>query len=322
MKTNATIVVPTFNGEEFLGEVIEAVFNQKTAKTYELLIIDSGSSDGTLDIIAKYPKIRLHQIPNKEFGHGRTRNLAVEMADSEFVVFLTQDATPSHERWLDYLLEPFTINSKVGCVLGKQIPRAHCFVTLKREVAQVFKSFGDDGSISLQRKDDLTTQLGITNNFLSDTNSAVRKSIATKVPFQDVNYAEDQALGIDMLDRGYFKAYAPLGSVFHSHDYPLSKYFKRKFDEYMGLKESTGYVAQANRKELILGSLKSTMLDYAFLFRDREFTLAEKIHDFFLAPFYNFATRRAIRVAAKTQAGGKKHDKLSLESKTRKQVQR
>ena len=105
MKTDATIVIPTFNGEEFLIEVIEAIFNQKTTKTYELLIIDSGSTDRTLEIIAKYPKIRLHQIPNKEFGHGRTRNLAVEMANSEFVVFLTQDATPSHDQWLDYLLE-------------------------------------------------------------------------------------------------------------------------------------------------------------------------------------------------------------------------
>lgn len=322
MKRDVTIVVPTFNGEEFLDDLIKAVLSQKTQKNFELLIIDSGSNDRTLEIIAEYPKIRLHQIPNKEFGHGRTRNLAVEMADSEFVVFLTQDATPSHDQWLDYLLEPFTINEKVGCVVGKQIPRAHCFVTLKREIVQVFKSFGDDGSISLQRKDDLTTQLGITNNFLSDVNSAVRKSIATKIPFQDVNYAEDQVLGIDMLEQGYIKAYSPLGSVYHSHDYPLRKYFKRKFDEYTGLRESTGYVVQADLKELVVGSLRASIQDYLFLFRDPEYSLLEKIHDFCLTPFYNLANRLAIRMASSKNITEEKRNKMSLENKHRKTAKR
>lgn len=321
MSLDVTIAIPTFNGEEFLDEVVQAVFNQETDKSFELLIIDSGSSDRTLEIIKKYPRVRLHQIPNEEFGHGRTRNLAVKIAEGEVVVFLTQDAVPSSDKWLDYLLEPFSLNDKIGCVFGKQIPRSHCFVTLKREVVTVFKSFGDDGSISLQRKSELTTTLGNTNNFLSDVNSAVRRDIVSKIPFQDVEYAEDQAMGIDMLERGYIKAYAPLGSVYHSHDFPLSKYFKRKFDEYIGLRESTGYIGRVSIKELTLGSLKATLQDYAFLIRDKEFSLIEKVHDFFLAPLYNLANRLAIRTASKTQVGGKKHSQLSLEGKARKSAE-
>jgi len=322
MKTNATIVIPTFNGEEFLDDLIKAVFSQNTDKSYELLIIDSGSNDKTLEIIAGYPKVWLHKIPNKEFGHGRTRNLAVEMADSEYVVFLTQDAVPSHDKWLDYLLEPFAFSDKVSCVFGKQIPRAHCFVTLKREVTQVFKSFGDDGSVSLHRKTKLTSSLGTTNNFLSDVNSAVRKNIAEKIPFRDVNYAEDQALGIDMLEAGYIKAYTPLGSVYHSHDYPLGKYFKRKFDEYIGLRESTGHIAHASLKELTMGSLKATLQDYLYMYRDKELGFLEKLHDFCLAPFYNVATRLAIRTASKSKIGSKKYKKLSLEHKARQNTTR
>lgn len=318
-RSDVTIAILTFNGEEFLDDLLKAIFSQKTKLSYTVLIIDSGSSDRTLEVIAQYPKVVLHGISNKEFGHGKTRQLAATMANSEFVVYLTQDAVPSHDRWLEYMIEPFQLDPKVGCVFGKQIPRAHCFVTLKREVAQVFSSFGDDGSISLQRKTDLTKDLGITNNFLSDVNSAIRKSIAENVPFRDVNYAEDQALAIDMLDKGFHKAYAPLGSVYHSHDYPLRKYFKRKFDEYVGLRKSTGYVAQASVKDLMIGSAKETIKDYLFLIRDREFSSAEKIHDFVLAPWYNVATKRAIRLAARSldEEAVKKH---SLEVAARKKA--
>lgn len=315
---DATIVIPTYNGAEFMREVLDAILGQHSKYSFEVLVIDSGSSDETVEIVRSYPEVRLHQIPNSEFGHGKTRNLGVELAKGAYVIFLTQDATPSHDQWLDYMIEPFLISEKVGCVFGRQIPRAHCFLTLKREVDMVFKSFGDDGSIMLQRKTPLTDQLGITNNFLSDVNSAVRKSAWKKVPFRDVNYSEDQALGIDMLEAGYFKAYAPLGSVNHSHDYPLKKYFRRKFDEYVGLRKSTGYVAQAGIKELVWGSFRSTLGDYAYLVRDHQFTPAEKIHDFVLAPFYNVATRLAIRRAARSHSE-EEIRKHSLEAAARKQ---
>jgi rhamnosyltransferase len=318
-KFDVTISIPSFNGEEFIRQVLEAIFAQKTELDYEVLVIDSGSNERTLEIIRGFPKVRLHQIPNKEFGHGRTRNLAASMADSEFVVYLTDDSVPSHDKWLDYMIEPFSIDKNIGCVFGKQIPRPHCFVTLKREVTQVFKSFGDDGSISLQRKTELTEQLGITNNFMSDVNSAIRKSIWEKVNFQDVNYAEDQLMGIDMLNAGYIKAYSPLGSVYHSHDYPLTKYFKRKFDEYVGLRKTTGFVAQANLKELVIGSAKATIQDYIFILRDKEFNFAEKLHDFCLAPAYNVILRLAIRKAARslTEEAIQKH---SLEYQARKKA--
>lgn len=317
MKHDVTIAILTLNGQEFLDAQLKAIFSQKTDKNFEVIVIDSGSTDNTLNIISKYPKVHLRQIPNSEFGHGKTRNMAMELAKGDFVVFLTQDAVPSHVEWLDCLTEPFYISDKVGCVFGKQIPRAHCFVTTKREVESVFKSFGDDGSISLQRSNHLTDKLGVTNNFFSDVNSAVRRSLHKEIPFKDTNYAEDQALGIDMLASGYIKAFAPLGSVFHSHDYSLRKYYRRKFDEYVGLRKTTGYVARASAKELILGTIKSTLKDYAYIVRDKQYTLAEKLHDFILSPFYNLGLRLAIRRAAKSLTDSQIH-KHSLEYSDRK----
>jgi len=317
MKYDATVALLTFNGELYLEDLLKAVFRQRTEKKYEVLVIDSGSTDRTLEIVAKFPDIRLHQIPNTEFGHGRTRNLAVELAKGDFVLFLTQDAVPSYERWLDSMLEPFFISDKVSIVFGKQIPRPDCFATLKREVATVFRSLGSDDSVVLHRQTKLTDRLGLTNTFFSDANSAVRKSAMKEVPFRDLNYAEDQALGIDMLATGYVKAYAPLGSVIHSHNYPLRQYFKRKFDESVGLRESTGQKPMAGRKELFGGSMRATWSDYKFIVRDKDYGFGRKLHDLALAPFYNVALRLAIRAAANEKKAAKKREKYSLEAAAR-----
>jgi rhamnosyltransferase len=320
-KINASIVILTFNGEEFLNDLLHMATSQISSREYEVIVIDSGSKDGTIDIVKKYPDVELIQISNKEFGHGKTRNKACELAKGDYVLFLTQDAVPAHTGWLEYMLEPFGINDDIVCVFGKQIPRPDCFATLKREVASVFKSFGDDGSISLQRKTALTEQFGITNNFLSDANSAVRKSYILSSPFRDVNYAEDQALGIDSLAKGKTKAYAPLGSVYHSHNYPLNSYFKRKFDECVGLREAIGYVPMLSKKRFVSTLVLDTMKDYAFIFKDGHYGMATKLKSYVLCPFYNLQRNRAIVIASRPDYAEQK-DRLSLEASARKNARK
>lgn len=317
-KIDVTVAIPVLNGEEFLDDLLRAVNTQRTKYTYEILVIDSGSTDRSLEIIDKHKHVRLHKIPNTEFGHGKTRNLAVRLAEGDYVLFLTQDAVPAHDRWLDYMVEPFTLSDKVICVLGKQIPRADCFATLKREIFDVFRSFGGDDAVVLHRKTEVHKGMVIANTFLSDANSAVRKSVVAKeVPFRDVNYAEDQCMGIDTLNAGLVKAYAPLGGVFHSHNYRLGKYYRRKFDEAVGLRENTGLTLMAGRKELVIGSMKATLHDWRFIMRDKDYSFFRKIHDMFWSPFYNVANRRAIRLAANKKVSAQKREKLSLENKHR-----
>lgn len=317
MKDKVTVAIPTFNAEEFLKAVLDAIAAQKTKRKVEILVIDSGSTDRTLEILKDYPKVRLHQIPNSEFGHGKTRNLAGELATGEYILYLTQDAVPANQHWLEAMVEPFELSDKVGCVVGKQVPLADCPVTIKREVYTVFRGLGPEDSISLQRKNDQTEKLGLVNTFMSNTNSAVRKNLLSKIPFRDVNYAEDQGLGIDMLEAGYYKAYSPLGSVYHSHNYGVREYFRRKFDEYVGLRMTTGYKATAGYKELFIGSIKSTVRDWMFLFRDKEYSAGQKFRDFFKAPFYNLGLRLAIRAANSPTISNRLHGRFSLEARAR-----
>lgn len=315
----ATICIPTFNAEEFLEDLLKSVFEQEVNFRYEVLVIDSGSKDSTLKIINQFPEVRLHPIKNSEFGHGKTRNLGARLAKGEFIVYLTQDAVPAHKYWLEYMIEPFYLNKKVFSVLGKQIPRPDCIVAVKREVTAVFRDLGPDHSLMVHRAKHLSDNSTFPHplTFLSNANSAVRRSyLLNKIKFRNVNYSEDQALGIDTLSAGYLKVYTPFGSVMHSHDYKLKKYFHRKFDEFIGIQEGTG-ITQGKKSSLsyLKEFFISTFQDYIFIFKDREYSLKRKIYNLFWSPIYNIAREYAHHLALGDSLN---KDRYSLESRERK----
>src|SRR5207253_3121205 len=158
--------------------------------------------------------VHVRQIPNDEFGHGKTRNLAARLAHGEFVVFLTHDAVPTHDRWLASMVHPFEISERVACVYGKQIPWPRCSPTVKRDIINVFRGLGPDNAISVHEKNESGPVARRAPIFFSDVNSAIRRSILLgPVPFRDVPYAEDQALRQDVLEAGYVKLYARRAAI-------------------------------------------------------------------------------------------------------------
>lgn len=295
-KIDVTIAIPTFNGEEYLEDLLVSVYGQSTKLKYEVLIIDSGSKDKTLSIIKGFPQARLHLIPNSEFGHGKTRNLAVKMSKGNYTVFLSQDAVPANKEWLDSMIEPFYISEKVFCVFGKQIPRPDADATTKREVSTVFDSLGPDHSIMLHRGKSLVSgnKLSQQLTFFSDVNSAVRKSLSVNdIPYRDVSYAEDQLLGIDVLERGFLKAYSPDAVVSHSNKYSLSKYFNRRVDEFSATKRLLGINVEHRLSRLLKTYLIDVKNDWVFTLKDKDYSLHQKIQNYIEIPYRNFQKQRA-----------------------------
>ena len=96
---DVSIVIPTKNAGSLFDEVLKMVFSQKTEYEYEVICVDSGSKDGTLDVIHKYP-CKLYEIPASEFGHGKTRNYGASKGSGTYIVFITQDALPASDTWL------------------------------------------------------------------------------------------------------------------------------------------------------------------------------------------------------------------------------
>ncbi len=318
-----SVFIPTYNGEKYLADSIEAILHQNLPLGYklELLITDSGSTDKTIDIIKLYgDKIIFNQIPNSEFGHGKTRSQAAHNARGEFILYLSQDATPTNYRWIINMIEPFFINNQVGCVFGRQIPRPNAASTIKREVSGVFGGLSAADTIFIYRNRSLVDNKNVApiSSFFSDVNSAIRRDLLiTQVPFRDVLYAEDQALAQDMLKHGYFKAYAPLGSVWHSNEYTAKQYFHRKFDEYIGLQESTDFKLLPSKRSLLLGWIKPTIQDLKFIIHDQEYSLKSKIVWAIESPLFNFADKLGRYQALKNINNTSYRKKTSLEIKNR-----
>jgi rhamnosyltransferase len=314
-----TVAIPTYNGEKYLADLLEKVFAQEVPFNFEVLVIDSGSNDNSLEIIGNFPNARLHQIPNSEFGHGKTRNLAAEMANGEFVVYLSQDAVPAHAKWLEYMVEPFYLSDKIFCVVGKQAPRPFSDATTKREVSTAFAPLGPDHSLMIHRGKSLVSSEAFNQplTFFSDVNSAVRKDyLLNKIPYRDVDYSEDQLLGKEVLEKGYLKAYAPQGLVMHSNEYPLSEYFFRRFDEYSAMKRVVGVSPEGRPLSLLKLFILESLRDISFTIKDKDYTLTDKLYNLLTSPVRNFQRLRASYIVARNHGNHREHE-YSLEKRSK-----
>ena len=302
----ATVFIPTYNGEKYLNDILKFIFKQKVDFKFDVMIIDSGSRDKTISIIDKYKKqhenLQLIQIPNTEFGHGRTRNYAAQIAQGEIMVYLSHDAVPAHDTWLYEIVKPFELNDKIVGVVGKQVPRPKCVPLLKYEIRSVFRNLGPDSATSLFYKDSFMKDPVFKDSvtFYSDVNSAARREFLVNViPYRDVPYSEDQLFGRDITDAGYIKAYAPRATVVHSNDISLREYKHRTFDEIVGLRKiETKLVMPSLKwtvKSIVLGSLK----DAYRTIRDDQYSLKRKVFWLFVNPLYHIEKWRGFRTGIK-----------------------
>ena len=323
-RLEATVVIPTFNGEALIGEVLVAIRGQNIDAQFEILVIDSGSTDGTLEIVKGHMgedrRLRLYEIPNREFQHGRTRNLAARVASGKYVAFLTQDATPSHDRWLEFLLEPFSLSADVKGVFGQQIPRLDADTTTRREVSTVFESLGPDHSIMIHR--------GLSRNvgrrvepmlgFYSDVNSAApRDFLLNEIPYEEVNYAEDQLYGLALMENNYCKAYAPLASVLHSNRYELGDYFRRKVDEFAGVEEVLRHQPDRRLSSALKSAAAGFKSDIAFAIKDKPQGRRARLKGALASPLRNLLWNAAAVLVGRNPQ--KARERFSLESKRRPQ---
>jgi glycosyltransferase involved in cell wall biosynthesis/GT2 family glycosyltransferase len=222
-------VIPVKDGERYLGELLQALAREGVDET---LVIDSGSRDSSREIV-RAAGAKLIEIAPEDFEHGATRNLGAERTSGELICFLTQDATPC-PGWLDAFREAFGFDERVGAAYGPHLPRADTSPMIAHELTEFFAGFAPDGRPEVQRAGGPA--------FLSNVNACYARACWKEIRFRDVAYSEDQAFGADLLAAGWTKVYHPGAAVLHAHDYRPTEFMRRYFDEYRGLRESTGHV--------------------------------------------------------------------------------
>ncbi len=216
---DVTIILLTRNAGNDFSRTLKKIFSQKKVN-FDVLQIDSSSTDSTLSIAAEY-KLKQIVIPKAEFNHGSTREMGIEQASGEIVVFLTQDAVPSSDDWLFNLVSPFK-DKKVAGTFGRQL------VTTSSNLYENYyysKEF-PDRNCSWTEKNYLNAGV-----LFSDVNSALRRDLYLKNRYKgNILVSEDIQWAQNIIKKGYEITYVSSASVFHSHNYPLNMLFKISFD--------------------------------------------------------------------------------------------
>ncbi len=279
---DATIVIPVKNGGKLLSKVLDRVFTQKTEYEYEVVCVDSGSTDDSINIMKKYP-CKLFEIKPEEFGHGKTRNYGASKGVGEYILFLTQDALPADDCWLQNFIDGMKSDKEIVGGFGKHIPYPDCNEIDKRDLKLHFEGFGAQNTVyKLSTASDIERYRddeGFRHfmAFYSDNNSCMRRDIWEKYPYDDVDFAEDQIWARKMIEHGYKKLYCANAVVYHSHNYPLETYYNRYYDEYKSLYNLHGYVMFKNKNEVKPQIEAMNTRDFAYIddvangIKDKEF---------------------------------------------------
>jgi rhamnosyltransferase len=222
--SDVSIVIPTLNAAGHVEEQLTALSRQGfPAESY--LIVDSSSTDDTPDRYAACG-MEVVTIARSDFNHGGTRRLAVRHRPAaKFVVMMTQDAIPAHDRSLATILEGFA-DEHVGLSYGRQLPRPQA-----RGIERHARLANYPPKSEIRGLDD-SRHLGIKITFCSNSFAAYRQSALQAVGNfpEDSYFAEDQVVAGRMLLDGWKIAYQADATVVHSHGYSVIEDFRRYFD--------------------------------------------------------------------------------------------
>ncbi len=215
-----SIIIRCYNEEEHVGRLLAGIL-QQTEQDYEIIIVDSGSTDATLAIASRYP-VKIISIKKDDFSFGYSLNVGCEAANGEFLVIVSAHVYPVHHDWLEQLLVPFA-DERVGLVYGKQCGNG----TTKYSEHQVFAKWFPSQSSGNQG-----------HPFCNNANAAVPKTLWERFRYDEsLTGLEDLAFARQLLGAGYRVAYQAEAEIIHVHDESWKSLFNRYRREAIALKE-------------------------------------------------------------------------------------
>ena len=198
---SVSIVIRCYNEVDHIGNLLKEVFAQ-SYEGFEVVVVDSGSDDGTLELVQKFD-VRLEHIRKEDFTFGRSLNQGCRAAKGQILVFVSAHCIPTSNDWLESLVRGFD-DEKVAAVYGMQrgIPESHF------SERQIFRRWFPEESTPRQE-----------GPFCNNANCAIRKSLWEEYAYDEaLTGLEDVAWASEMVRRGWWISYAAEGGVLHVHN--------------------------------------------------------------------------------------------------------
>ncbi len=214
----ASIIIRAKNEERLIGKTLQTVFAQ-TIKDVETIVVDSGSTDRTLDIVREFP-VKLIQIAPDDFTFGYSLNVGCREASGDYLVLLSAHAVPCDENWLGSLLRPFQ-HPLVAGVWGSDHTWADSVDTLvgecRRPTVLDVINYGPGNAVW----------------GFAAANAAILRKVWQEYHFDEKLIAsEDKDWAWRVIRAGYKIAYEPSAAVYHEHNLSLRQAYRRAWKEH------------------------------------------------------------------------------------------
>lgn len=205
-----SIIVRCYNESELIGKLLHGI-DRQTISDYEIVLVDSGSTDGTLEIAEDFDVDKIEYIEPTEFSFGRALNYGVSAAEGEYCVIASAHVYPERDDWLENLLEMFDEN--IALVYGKQ--RGNSVTTFSE--SRIFEQWFPDHNIESQE-----------HPFCNNANAAIRREVWEEVRYDEgLPGLEDVEWCKRVQEEGYDISYAASALVVHVHDESASEIYNR-----------------------------------------------------------------------------------------------
>ncbi len=209
-----SIIIRCFNEEEHIGRLLKGIYAQ-SLKNFEVILVDSGSTDSTLSVASRFP-VTIQSISPDDFSFGRALNVGCARAKGEFMVFASAHVYPSRRGWLEHLIAPFQ-DPQVALTYGKQRGNE----ATKFSEHQIFAKWFPEHSVPVQR-----------TPFCNNANAAIRSSCWEKIPYnEEVTGLEDLEWAKRAISRGYYLSYVAEAEVIHVHNERYRSIYNRYYRE-------------------------------------------------------------------------------------------
>ncbi len=235
--------MPTWNAGPLLDEVLASITALEGVRFDELIAVDSGSKDGTVERL-RNAGFDVESIPQREFDHGSTRDRGISRATGDVVVLLVQDATLQGNDWLARMIEPFA-DPDVAGVWCRQIPRPGCQPVLDRRI----RNWPGLGEVATKKQLPEGKQLTDLEPFdqlmlcaFDNVASAVRRSVWERFPLGPRRFGEDIYFGKRVIADGLAIVHQGGACVVHSHDRSAWDEGRRTFCDHRNLRRLFGMV--------------------------------------------------------------------------------